>query len=155
MKHTVHIILAALVLTAGATQPLLPGLGHAHAVTTGWMTALAAEEGERAESNAEAAAEEQAADETDDDSDNTPGDTAPFPSKQSGRTAWEKILSAPGWLIASPFIILSYLAGGAIIVDEKYDVANRTRAFLTSDDGRRGLNPVVTPRGGFGASLAG
>ncbi|MCZ6765567.1 MAG: BamA/TamA family outer membrane protein [bacterium] len=153
MKHAIHIVLAALVLTTGALQPLLPVLGHAHAVTTCWMTALAVEERGHPESNAEAAGETQATDETDDDSDKTPGDTTPFPKKQSGRTVWEKVLSAPGWLIASPFIIFSYLAGAAIIVDEKYDVAKRTRAFLTSDDGRRGLNPVYTPIGGFGASL--
>ena len=116
MKHAIHIVLAAIVLATGALQPLLPVLGHAHAVTTGSMTTLAVEEGEHPESNAETAGEAQPADETDDDSDETPGDTTPFPRKQSGRATWELVLSAPGWLIASPFIIFSYLAGAAIIL---------------------------------------
>jgi len=157
MKHVFHIILATLVLTSVALHPLLPNGGHARAAGMSWFTVLAEELGTQTTADEDAASENPPADDEDESSDEppdeTPADTKPFPKKQSGHSAWETVLSAPGWLIASPFIIFSVLAGAAIAVDEQYDVADRTTALLTSDDGRRGVTPVYTPIGGFGARL--
>ncbi|UCG51576.1 MAG: BamA/TamA family outer membrane protein [Candidatus Latescibacterota bacterium] len=74
-----------------------------------------------------------------------------FPKKEPSHRSWEKVAAIPGKTLYVPIWVLFRATGLVIAANAEYDILPRMVDLLTSDDGRRGVYPTYSSRGGIGA----
>lgn len=75
---------------------------------------------------------------------------ASWPHKLKSRTTWDVIAYTPGWLVYAPYKYT--MMGLGYLSTYKVDVSwvQQIQDFMISDDGRRGVLPTYSARGGGG-----
>jgi outer membrane protein assembly factor BamA len=65
-------------------------------------------------------------------------------------STWEKVASFPGWVAYAPLWLTFETVVGVIVLNDRVQVIPKTIAFLTTEDGRRGVLPTFASRSGIG-----
>jgi len=73
--------------------------------------------------------------------------------KYSSKKTWEKIVSAPGWVVSLPLVLFFKSQEALVGYAYKNKLVPKARALLVSEDGRRELVPKYSNRHGFGLKL--
>lgn len=81
------------------------------------------------------------------------GSEEPWPEKMGTRETWEKVIYFPGAVIYFPLYITFEAAKATIRFVTENKVIERTKDFVTSDDGRRGLRAKYSNSIGGGPKL--